>query len=135
MIVADISALIALFVLDEPDHPAVRDAIEGEPGPIIVSPYVVAEVDHLIAARLGVEAELEALSALADGSYHLASIDEHDLAAIAQTVGRYRDQDIRAADASIVVLAHRYGTRRVLTLDRRFDVLRPLAGGRFRILP
>ena len=40
------------------------------------------------------------------------------------------------ADASIVVLAERYSTRRILSLDHRhFDVLRPLSGGRFTLLP
>jgi predicted nucleic acid-binding protein len=34
------------------------------------------------------------------------------------------------------VLAQRFGTRRILTLDRRhFDVLRPLDGGRFTLVP
>lgn len=39
-------------------------------------------------------------------------------------------------DASIVVLAARHRTWTVLTLDQRhFAVLRPLDGGRFRIVP
>ena len=51
-------------------------------------------------------------------------------------IARYRDQAIGVADASIVVLADRYRTREVLTLDHRhFDVLRPLSGGRFKLLP
>jgi len=40
------------------------------------------------------------------------------------------------ADASNVVLADRYRTRTILTLDRRaFEVLRPITGGRFAVLP
>ena len=40
------------------------------------------------------------------------------------------------ADASIVVLADRYRTRTIATLDRRhFDVVRPLSGGRFSVVP
>lgn len=50
-------------------------------------------------------------------------------------VARYRDQEIGVVDASLVVLAQRYGTRSILTLDRRhFDVRRPLDGGRFKIV-
>lgn len=49
---------------------------------------------------------------------------------------KYRDQDIGVTDASNVVLADRYHTRTILTLDRRhFDVLRPIGGGRFTVLP
>jgi predicted nucleic acid-binding protein len=51
-------------------------------------------------------------------------------------IGRYRDQAIGVTDASLVVLAERYATRTILTLDRRhFDVLRPLQGKRFALLP
>jgi hypothetical protein len=51
-------------------------------------------------------------------------------------VERYHDRDIGVADASIVVLADRWRTREILTLDRRhFGVVRPLTGGRFRLLP
>lgn len=40
------------------------------------------------------------------------------------------------ADASLVVLAHRYGTDRLLTLDERhFRVLRTREGQPFRLLP
>jgi predicted nucleic acid-binding protein len=49
---------------------------------------------------------------------------------------RYRDQAIGLTDASLVVLADRFRTRTLLTLDHRlFDVVRPLSGGRFRLLP
>jgi len=51
-------------------------------------------------------------------------------------VDRYRDQGVGLTDASIVVLADRHRTRSLLTLDHRhFGVLRPLDGGRFRLLP
>jgi len=49
---------------------------------------------------------------------------------------RYSNLAIGLADASIVVLAERHGTRDVLTLDERhFRTLRAAAGKRFRLLP
>jgi len=40
------------------------------------------------------------------------------------------------ADASLVLLARRFRTRRILTLDERcFRVLTPLQGGSFQVLP
>jgi hypothetical protein len=46
------------------------------------------------------------------------------------------DQRIGLADSSIAVLAARYRTRIIVTLDHRhFDVVRPLTGGRFTVLP
>ena len=56
--------------------------------------------------------------------------------AVRQVVARYADQEIGVADASNVVLADRHHTRTVVTLDRRhFEVLRPLSGGIFTVLP
>jgi predicted nucleic acid-binding protein len=51
-------------------------------------------------------------------------------------VERDADQRIGVADASNVVLAARYLTQTIATLDRRhLDVLQPLTGGRFTVLP
>ncbi len=48
----------------------------------------------------------------------------------------YRDLMIGLADASIVVLAGRYGTNRILTLDERhFRALWAPDGGHFTLLP
>ncbi|MFZ6004997.1 MAG: VapC toxin family PIN domain ribonuclease [Actinomycetota bacterium] len=133
--IADTSGLLALFNRSEPAHDRVRAAVEAAAEPLVVSPYVVAEIDYLVATRLGVDAELAVLAELAGGAYELPAIDAADLAACAEIAARYRDQDIGVADSSLVVLAHRYGTRSILTLDRRhFEVLRPIDGGRFKIV-
>ena len=51
-------------------------------------------------------------------------------------VERYRDLGLGPADASPAVLARRYRTRTVLTLDRKhFSVMRPPDGGTFTIVP
>jgi len=136
VIVADTSGLLALFNRREPTHAAVRDAVASDPDPLVVSPYVVAELDHLVGTRLGVQAETAVLQELASGAYHLDHLGAADLERAAQLVERYADLGIGVTDASIVVLAARHRTRSVLTLDRRrFGVLRPLDGGRFRIVP
>ncbi len=89
-----------------------------------------------MATRLGVDAELTVLAEIAGGAYHLAGFGPEELERARGVVERYRDQDVGVTDASIVVLAHRHGSRALLTLDHRhFDVLRPLDGGRFRLLP
>ena len=134
--IVDTSALLAFFDRSEPDHAAVAAAIGKATEPLVVSPYVVAELDYLVATRHGVSAELAVLDELASGAWDLPSMSGNDLGAARALIERYADQEIGVADASIVILAGRYGTRQVATLDRRhFDVLRPLDGGRFRIVP
>ena len=136
MTIADTSGLLALMNRLEPQHEAVLSVLPHVDGPLVVSPYVVAELDYLVATRVGVTAELTVLTELAGGAYDLASFGADDLARAAEVVERYRDQSIGVADASIVVLADRHRTREILTLDHRhFDVLRPLSGGRFKLVP
>lgn len=132
----DTSALLAYFDSDEPDHEAVATILEEADEPLVVSPYVIAELDYLVASRLGVRAELAVLAELAGGAWDLAAIDAEELRDASAVVERYADQRVGIADAANVVLAARYQTQTIVTLDHRhFDVLRPLAGGRFVVLP
>lgn len=136
MIVADTSGLLAYFNAAEATHAAAAEIVDGERDPVVVSPFVVAELDYLVATRIGVDQELAILHELSAGAYELPSIDAAALREVELVITRYRDQQVGVTDASLVVLAQRYGTRTILTLDRRhFDVLRPLSGGRFKILP
>lgn len=134
--IVDTSALLAFFDRDEPDHDAVASVLGGTTEPLIVSPFVVAELDHLVATRLGVDAEIATLHELSGGAWDLAALDTDDLTELAPIIEKYRDQEIDVADASNVLLAARNDTRTIATLDRRhFTVLRPLAGGRFTVVP
>ena len=136
MVIVDTSALLAYFDANEPDHAAVADVIEKGDEPLVVSPFVVAELDYLVATRVGVDAELAALRELTSGAWELAPFGLTDLEQAASVIAKYRDQQIGAADASNVVLADRYQTRTIATLDRRhFTVLRPIGGGRFAVVP
>jgi uncharacterized protein len=135
-VIVDTSALLAFFDTDEPDHAAVAAILETATEPLVVSPYVLAELDYLVSSRLGVSAGLSVLSELAGGAWDLAALDTADLEEARAVVERYADQSIGLADASIVVLAARYQTRTVVSLDRRhFGVVRPIDGGSFEILP
>ena len=136
MIIADTSGLIAFFSEFGPQHDAVAAWVQSNDSVMVVSPYVVAEVDYLVATRKGVDAELAALAELSGGAYELATMDADDVAAARRVVERYRDLGIGIADASLAVLAQRYRTRTILTLDRKhFTVMRPLDGGVFKIVP
>lgn len=137
MIIADTSGLIALYSESGRQHDAVVAWLERNDPVMVVSPYVVAEVDYLVATRRGVDAELAVLAELSGGAYELATMDAEDLAAARKVVERYRDLGIGLADASLAVLARRHRTRTILTLDRKhFSVIRPIGGGgSFTIVP
>ena len=135
MILLDAGGLFAALNEREPSHPAAKDVLARDPGPFVLSPFVLAELDYLIATRVGVATELDVLGDVASGAYRLEPFDSDDVARAAAVVGKYRDLDIGLADASIVVLAERYETNRVLTLDERhFRALR-IGRRRFVVLP
>ncbi|CKN15012.1 Conserved protein of uncharacterised function with PIN domain%2C possible toxin [Mycobacterium tuberculosis] len=117
--IIDTSALLAYFDAAEPDHAAVSECIDSSADALVVSPYVVAELDYLVATRVGVDAELAVLRELAGGAWELANCGAAEIEQAARIVTKYQDQRIGIADAANVVLADRYRTRTILTLDRR----------------
>lgn len=135
-LIVDTSALLAYFDASEPDHAAVDDALQASTGKLIVSPYVVAELDYLVATRHGINAELAVLEELAAGAWELAAFGVDDLKRARAIIAKYGGQDIGVAGASNVVLAESYRTSTIATLDRRhFEVLRPITGNRFTVVP
>jgi hypothetical protein len=136
MIVLDTSGLLAIVDSDQQDHAAVHRAIAAEPGPFLVSPFVLAELDYLLMTRLGVAAETDLLREVAAGVYDLVAFRIEDLVEAADLIERYRDIKIGLADASVAVIAARMRTTRLLTLDQRhFRAIKPLWGAAFTLLP
>jgi predicted nucleic acid-binding protein len=108
--------------------------VAQEPGPFVVSPYVIAELDYLISMRLGADAEQRVLAELASPAYVLATVDRDDLRACTELISRYAG--IGVTEASMLVLADRLGIDRVLTLDRRhFEAARTPSGRALTIVP
>ena len=132
----DAGALYAQADADEPGHLAVRAILEAEREALVTTELAVAEADYLILDRLGLDAELAFLEDLAEGTYIVDCLDRKELRTALEVVGRHRSLRLGLADASLVVLAERYATRRVLTFDERaFRAVSPLQGGAFTILP
>jgi len=135
-LIVDAGALYAQADADEPQHVAVAQALREERDSLVTSQIVVAEADYLILRRLGIEVELKFLDDLAGGTYVVDALTPPELTIARDVVARYRDLELGLADASLVVLASRWRTRRILTLDERaFRAVTPLQGGSFEILP
>jgi len=135
-VIADTSALIAFYSESGAEHDDVSAWMAAHGELMVVSPYVVAELDYLVATRKGVDAEFAVLAELAGGAYEIASMGADDIEAAAEVIARYRDLGIGITDASLVVLAARYGTNTILTLDsRHFGAMRSLAGEPLHIVP
>lgn len=119
-----------------PPHEALQAA-----GLLVISPLLLAELDHVATRELGREAAMSAVDDIRlwmrRGRVSVPEVTEDHLS-VAQTVRRrYEALDLDLADAVNVVLAAEYDTDAILTLDRRdFRVVRPLGRHKaFRVLP
>ena len=131
MILLDTSGLLAALDSSQRQHRQAVSALHDAHGPLVLSPFVLAELDYLLATRVGPSAALSLLAEVARGAYRLESFDAADVAAAHDSIEAYGDLDVGLADASIVVLPQRYETTDVLTLDQRhFRTLRGPGDGR-----
>jgi predicted nucleic acid-binding protein len=140
IIVADTSALFAAFDADQPEQSRIAAIMETET--LALSPLVITELDHLVHRDLGFSAAMQVIDALAgrmiDGQYRLPELKPADIVAAQGIRAKYEGMRLDLADAVGVVLADRYKTDRILTLDQRdFRAIEPLTAGlhAFRILP
>jgi len=135
-LIVDAGALYAQADRSEPQHAAVARLLREESGPLVTSELAVAEADFLILVRLGIGVELAFLDDLADGTYRVECLNQGELKVARDLARKYRGLKLGLADCSLVVLAQRYQTRRVLTFDERaFRRVVPLQGGAFTVLP
>ena len=135
-LIADSAPLVALGDRRDPRRALVEQALFVEPGPIVVPAPVTQEVDYLLRSRVGRTAASVFLSDLAAGRFEVACLDRAEYGLVLAYDRPYADFDVGLADLSIVVAAHRFRTKRILTFDERhFRSLRPLEGGAFILLP
>ena len=136
MIILDTSGLLAAIDASQRHHAAAVAALRAADPPWVLSPFVLAELDYLLATRVGESAERALLSEVGREVYRLESFQSDDITAAERVIAKYAALEIGLADASVVVLAARYGVRDLLTLDERhFRAIRGPGSRPFRILP
>jgi predicted nucleic acid-binding protein len=136
VIVLDTSGLLAAIDGSQRQHAEAAAAIRASKDPLLLSPFVLAELDYLLTTRVSQEAAMALLEQVAVGAYRLEPMAADDIARASEIVLQYRDLRLGLADASLVVLAERHDTLDVLTLDERhFRAIAGPGGRPFRILP
>lgn len=136
MILLDTSGLLAAIDESQRAHADCVRVLKSAPGPLLLSPFVLAELDYLLGRYVGGSAQAAVLEDVARGAYRLEGFGADDVARAAEVIERFADLKIGLADASLVVLAQRYGVSRILTLDvKHFAVLRIGERKRFTLVP
>jgi predicted nucleic acid-binding protein len=136
VILIDTSGLLSALDESQRFHRECAATLEAASPPLLLSPFVLAELDYLLMRHVGRGAQSAVLDEVARGAYRLETFASSDIARAQEVVERYADLEVGLADASLVVLAERYGVSEVLTLDERhFRAMRIQQRKRFRILP
>lgn len=136
MIVLDTGGLYAALDANEMLHGRAVAALVGSKPPRLLSPFVLAELDYLVATRVGHQAQMALIHEVTRGAYQLELFSSEDLDHSARIMERYADLRIGLADASVVVLANRHRILDLLCTDERhFRVLRGPGGKPFRLFP
>lgn len=95
---------------------------------------MLAELDYLITRNVGHGAFLRLMGEITRGAYHLVEFDNESISRCLSLMERFAD--VGLADASVCVIAHRFGTNDILTLDQRhFRLLTGVNAPAFRLLP
>jgi predicted nucleic acid-binding protein len=135
-LILDTSGLLAAMDGSDPLHEACVTAVRQATGPLLLSPFVVAELDYLLSKSVGRRGARRFLREVADGAYRLEPFASADVRQCLDVLDRYADLDIGIADASLVVLAKRHSTLDLLTLDHRhFRAVMGPGNRPFRLLP
>lgn len=140
ILVADTSGIIAASDKNAQESAGCQAALAGA-GIVVVSPLVLAEVDHLALARFGGDARSSIIDSIlfqVRRERFLIPPVTIGLLELARKVQRkYAGLSLDLADAVNVSLAAEHGTNCMLTLDRRdFRAIRPLTPHpAFQLLP
>ncbi|GAA1363836.1 PIN domain-containing protein [Streptomyces beijiangensis] len=142
VVIADTNALIRLLTPRETGHAEHKSAF-AQMAHLVVSPLVLAELDHIVTTRANPKTTLgfaRFIKSQADlNRFTVADIAPHLSTAIAVAEG-YTDarggKGIGLTDAMNVALAKAYRTDALFTTDKDFRIIQPLTGhAAFRLLP
>lgn len=135
-LIVDAAPLVALADAADRLHGRVKSVLAAESGSLVIPAPVTAEVDYMLGVRHGAVARRRFLTDLAAGRFTVGCLEGDDHATAVEIDLQYSDLDLGLADCSLVVLAHRHATDRILTFDERhLRAVVPIGGGSFTILP
>ena len=112
------------------------EALRRERGSLIIPAPITAEVDYLVSRESGDDAARAFLEDIAAGRFEVVCLAAEEYSTVVELSRRYRDLRPGLADLSIVVLAHRFRTHRIITSDQRhFRAMTAIDGTPFTLLP
>jgi predicted nucleic acid-binding protein len=135
VILLDTSGLLAALDSAQRRHGEAAASLSAATPPLLLSPFVLAELDYLLATRVGEAERMSLLREVERGAYRIEPFGAAEIGEARAVVERHADLGVSLAHASIAVLAVRHKTQDLLTLDERH--FRVLTANKlpFRVLP
>lgn len=136
-LILDAAPIVAMHDRVDPRQRDVESLLRTEPGELVIPAPVTAEVDYLLATRLGERSRQAFIEDIAAGRYVVGCLTPDDYRRLLALERRYEALAPGLADLSVVLVADRFNTSRIATFDQRaFRTLRPLDGAaQFELLP
>ena len=133
--IVDTGAIVALFNLDDPHHPAASRWFKNFRGQLLTTEAVVTETAYVLAASPMHRRAALAWIARARTAGLLRVEPVFDHATVLKILDRYSSLPCDYADATLIALAESTGLSAIATIDQRdFSVYRLSGRRRFRIL-
>jgi predicted nucleic acid-binding protein len=135
-LLVDTGPLVALADQADGYHETIKKYVSSHRETWIVPAPVITETSIVILDRLGTDAELAFLQALAAKEMLVEQVSDPDLDRAIEILEQYRDAEFGMVDATTMAIAERLKIEVILTLDRRdFGIYRPKHCAAFRLVP
>jgi uncharacterized protein len=134
-ILMDTSAIISMIDRGNKMHNKIKELVLKEENLYIIPSTVVVEVCQLLKYRFGGKFEINFLNEILNTSLIMEILKFEDISRILEILSKYEDLNIGFVDGSIVAIAERLGTNKLLTLDKKhFSAIIPSGFKYFDIL-
>lgn len=89
MLIVDTSGLLAAIDSDQRQHARSRRVLETHEGPFLLSPFALAELDYLLATKVGQSEQLALLEEVGCGAFKLEPFGDSGVKAAVHVLERY----------------------------------------------
>ena len=119
MILTDTGFWLALANTADRHHTRARAALTSHRRRFVTTWPVMTETCHMLATRLGADAEIAFVRSAALGAFDVFQLERAHLPRVEELMQKYRELPMDLADASLVVLAEESGSGDILSTDAR----------------
>jgi len=134
MILCDAGVLLCLVDRTQPQHKAYRSAVMRLASPLLTTWSCLTEAMYLAFHRGGWTMQKQLGQLLLDKLLIVYEIQEKEYSRLLELMEQYRDRPMDLADATLVLVAERTGSRQILTLDSDFLFYRIGNQGTFDVI-